>query len=84
MTLPCVSGQPEVNTLSDQEPERELTPEEIQEEILKYVRFLPQVAEPNLARVREIREQLKQGTYPAREMIEEAAARLAFRFLRKE
>ena len=84
MSPPCVSGQPEVNTLPDQDSERELTPEEIQEEIRKYVRFLPQVAEPNLARVREIQELLKQGIYPTREMVEGAAARLALRFLRKE
>ena len=74
----------EGKALPNQEAGKELTPAEIQEEVRKYLRLLPQVAEPNLARVREIKEQIKEGTYPTREMIEETASRLALRFLRKE
>lgn len=76
MNLPFVSRHPEAESLVKQQPERE--------EVRKYVRMLPQVAEPNLARVREIREQIEKGTYLTPEMIEETAARLMFRFLRKE
>ena len=82
MSPHCVSTEGKV--LPNQEAGKELTPAEIQEEVRKYLRLLPQVAEPNLARVREIKEQIKEGTYPTREMIEETASRLALRFLRKE
>ena len=82
MSQHCVST--EGKALLNQEAGKELTPTEIQEEVRKYLRLLPQVAEPNLARVREIKEQIKEGTYPTREMIEETASRLALRFLRKE
>ena len=75
MSLPSTSKDSEVKILSSKEPE---------EEIRRYVRYFPQVAEPNLARVREIREQIEQGTYLTREIIEETASRLALRFLRKE
>lgn len=84
MTLPCTSGHSEVKTLANQKTEGELTPTQLQDEVRKYVRFLPQVAEPNLARVREIRDEIQRGTYLNREMIEETASRLALRFLRKE
>lgn len=84
MTPPCTSGHSEVKTLANQQTEGELTPTQLQDEVRKYVRFLPQVAEPNLARVREIRDEIQRGTYLNREMIEETASRLALRFLRKE
>ena len=54
-----MSGDPEVKILADKEPEGEPTPAQIEGEIKKYLRFLPQVAEPNLARVREIQEQIQ-------------------------
>ena len=57
---------------------------EVDEEVRKYLRLLPEIAEPNLARVREIKEEIQGGTYPTREIIEETAARLALRFLRRE
>lgn len=57
---------------------------QIQDELRKYLRMIPEVAEPNLARVLEIKEQIKQGTYLTREIIEATASRLALRFLRKE
>lgn len=84
MTPPCTSGHSEVKTLTSQQTEGELTPTQLQDEVRKYVRYLPQVAEPNLARVREIRDEIQRGTYLTREMIEETASRLALRFLRKE
>ena len=65
-------------------PAGEPTPEELQEELRKYLRYLPQVAEPSLARVWEIKAEIQKGTYLRREMIEETAGRLALRFLRKE
>ena len=83
MNQPCTTQEPEAKRLNQQSKDRE-TSSETQDEVRKYVRFLPKVAEPNLARVREIREQIKQGTYLNREMIEETAGRLAIRFLRKE
>lgn len=84
MNVPCASGHSEIKASSSLEPERELTTAEIQDEIRKYLRLLPQIAEPNLARVREIRQQIQEGTYLNREIVEEAARRLALRFLRKE
>ena len=85
MSSHCVSGDSdEVKVLTNQESEAEQTAAQVREEIQKYLRYLPQVAEPNLARVREIQEQVQQGPYLTREMIEETAARLALRFLRKE
>ena len=53
-------------------------------EVQKYLRLIPTEAEPNLGRVREIKEEIKKGTYLTREMIEEAAMQLALRLLRKE
>lgn len=83
MNQPCVSGSWEVKVLALEGAVRERAPSE-QEEIRKYIRYLPEVAEPNLARVREIKEQVEKGTYLTRELIEETASRLALRFLRRE
>lgn len=84
MTQPCVSGPSEVKVLTSEEPVKGLTPSEVQEEVRKYTRYLPQVAEPNLARVREIKEEIQKGTYLTREVVEETASRLVLRFLRRE
>ncbi len=54
------------------------------EDVRKYLRLIPTEAEPNLGRVREIKEEIKNGTYLTREIIEEAAMQLALRLLRKE
>ena len=54
------------------------------EDVRKYLRLIPTEAEPNLGRVREIKEEIKKGTYLTREIIEEAAMQLALRLLRKE
>jgi len=53
------------------------------DEVRKYLRLIPTVANPNLGRVREIKEEIKNGTYLTREMIEEAAMQLAIRLLKK-
>lgn len=84
MSQPCVSGPDEAKVLTPEVPAGELTPSEVQEEIHKYIRYLPRVAEPNLARVREIKEQVEKGTYLMPEMVEETTARLFLRFLRRE
>jgi hypothetical protein len=63
--------------------EKEKTPKD-REEVRKYLRLIPTEAEPNLGRVREIKEEIKNGTYLTREIIEEAAMQLAIRLLRKE
>lgn len=54
------------------------------DEVRKYLRLIPTEPEPNLGRVREIKEEIKKGTYLTREVIEEAAMQLALRLLRKE
>ena len=54
------------------------------EDVRKYLRLIPTEAEPNLGRVREIKEEIKKGAYLTREIIEEAAMQLAIRLLRKE
>ena len=79
-----MKSDPENKILIEQDLKREKGAPEIQEEIRRYIRLLPEVAEPNLARVRELKEEIQQGTYLTREMIEETASRLALRFLRKE
>lgn len=84
MTQPCVSGPSEVKVSTPEESVRKLTPGEVQEEVRKYIRYLPEVAEPNLARVREIKDEIQKGTYLTREVVEETASRLALRFLRRE
>ena len=77
MSLPCASNNSELEVLSQLA--------QIREEVRKYVRLLPEIPEPNLTRVYEIKEQIQQGTYQiTREMIEETASRLTLRFLRKE
>jgi hypothetical protein len=62
------------------------TPQEeaLWKEVKRYAHLIPQEADPNLGRVREIKEELKKGTYLTPEMIEETAARLAIRFMKKE
>lgn len=54
------------------------------QEVRKFARLISQEPEPNLGRVREIKEEIKKGTYPTKEMIEEAATQLAIRFMKKE
>ena len=58
--------------------------ERLWREVRKYAALIPFEAEPNLGRVREIKEEIKKGTYLTPEVIEETAARLAVRFMRKD
>jgi len=58
--------------------------EKLWEEVRRYARLVPDEANPNLGRVREIKEEIKEGTYLTPEIIEEAAARLAARFIKSE
>ncbi|MFA7000766.1 MAG: hypothetical protein WC352_01285 [Candidatus Omnitrophota bacterium] len=62
------------------------SPEEIQlwNEVRRYARLIPSEPEPNLGRVREIREEIARGTYLTEDKIEETAARLAIRFMKPE
>lgn len=53
-------------------------------DVKKFTRLIPSEVEPNMGRVREIKEEIANGTYLSREVIEETAARLAIRFMRKE
>ncbi len=66
-----------------QAPSEKTKAEKDREDVRKYLRLIPTEAEPNLGRVREIKEEIKNGTYLTREIIEEAAAQLALRLLRK-
>lgn len=84
MSASCVTEGLQAKALGTQEDSASTDSREIQEEIRKYARLIPHVAEPNLGRVREVQEEIKKGVYPSREMTEETAARLALRFLRKE
>jgi anti-sigma28 factor (negative regulator of flagellin synthesis) len=67
-----------------QAPSEKTTAQKDREEVRKYLRLIPTEAEPSLGRVREIKEEIKKGTYLTREIIEEAAMQLAIRLLRKE
>ena len=70
-----------------QAPSEKTEAEKSRDDVRKYLRLIPTEAEPNLGRVREIKEEIKKGTYLTREIIEEAAAQLALRphlFYREE
>lgn len=65
--------------------EQELKTVQLRAEIRKYLKLLPEIPEPNITRVQELKEQIQQGTYAVTpEMVAETASRLALRFLRKE
>jgi len=53
-------------------------------EARKYAELIPFEPEPNMGRVREIKEEIEKGTYLTPEVIEETVARLAIRFMKKE
>jgi len=53
------------------------------QEVERYARLIPSESEPNMGRVREIQQEIKNGTYLKPEMLEETAARLAVRFFKK-
>jgi len=53
-------------------------------EVEKYQRLIPSEPEPNLGRVREIKEQLRRGTYIITpDIIDDTAARITHLFMRK-
>ena len=56
--------------------------ERLWEEVRKFARLVPSESDPNLGRVREIKEEMSKGTYMTREGIEVTAARLASRFMK--
>jgi hypothetical protein len=62
------------------------TPEEerLWREVHKFVEMIPSTPEPNLGRLDEIKEEIKKKTYLTPEMIDETAARLTIRFMRRE
>ena len=68
-----------------QSPEiRSSEEERLWQEILKYSKLIPSEPEPNMGRVQEIREELANGSYLSRDKIDETAARLVIRFMKKE
>ncbi len=58
--------------------------ENIWREVAKFAKLIPAELEPNMGRVQEIKDEIKNGTYLRPEMIEETSARLAIRFMQKE
>lgn len=62
------------------------TPEEekLWREVHKYAEMIPSEPEPNMGRLREIKEEIRKGTYLTQEMIDETAATLSIRFTRPE
>jgi len=54
------------------------------QEIQKYKDLIPSAPNPNLGRVEELKEEISKGNYVTPEVLEETAARLALRFMRKE
>ena len=58
--------------------------EQLWRQVDKFVELIPSEPEPNFGRIDEIREEIKKGTYLTPEVIEETAARLAIRFMRRE
>lgn len=57
--------------------------EHIWDEIRKFARMIHEEPDPNMGRVREIKEEIKNGTYLTPEIIDETAARLVSRLYRK-
>lgn len=62
------------------------SPEEegLWKEVVRYVKLVPSEPEPNMGRVQEIKEEIKNGNYLSAEKVEQTASRLAGRFMRKE
>ena len=58
--------------------------EKLWHEVRKYAALIPFEPEPNLGRVFEIKEEIKKGTYLTNEVVEETAARLAARFMKRD
>lgn len=58
--------------------------ESLWQEVRKYCDLVPLEPDPNMGRVREIRDEIRKGTYITPEVIEETAARLAIRLMTRE
>ena len=58
--------------------------EQLWREVAKFAELIPSAPNPNFGRADEIKEELKNGTYLTPEVIEETAARLAIRFMKRE
>ncbi len=58
--------------------------ENLWREVSKFVQLIPLEPEPNMGRLREIKDEIKKGIYITPEVIEETAARLAIRFMKTE
>ena len=58
--------------------------ERLWRDVYKFEKLIPSEPEPNQGRVDEIKEEIAKGTYLTPEMIEETAARIAIRFMKKE
>lgn len=58
--------------------------ERLWDDVRRFVLLVPNEVEPNIGRVREIKEELAKGNYITPKVIEETAARLTIRFTQKE
>ena len=58
--------------------------ETLWKDVSRFAELIPSEPEPNMGRLDEIKEEIRKGTYITPEVIEETAARLAIRFMRKE
>lgn len=56
----------------------------LKEEIERFKRALNEISDPNVGRIQELKEKIKKKTLLTREAIEEAAQRLAERFLGRD
>lgn len=80
-----VNGVTKNNRIRIERPEI-LNPEEerLWKDVLKYAKLIPSEPEPNMGRIQEIKEEIDQGTYLTLDKIQETAARLTIRFLKKD
>ena len=53
-------------------------------DVAKFAKLIPEAADPNLGRIQEIKDEIRNGTYLTSDKIEETVARLAIRFMRPE
>lgn len=53
-------------------------------DVKKYLELIPSEPDPNFGRIEEIRDEIKSGSYLTSDKLEETAARLVIRFMRKE
>lgn len=58
--------------------------EKLWRDVHKYAELIPSELEPNLGRLQEIKDEIRNQTYLTSETVEETAARLALRFMRRE